>query len=210
MDIVVQIVFVILTLLIIGAGLMVVIARNIIHAALWLITSFFGVGALYLLLEAEFMAIVQVLIYVGAISVLILFAIMLTRHVVAPTGTRHYERWWLSLVICLALFAVIMTPTLVGHEWHQLPPHIAAAPAPGVTHEPPDQPTITLAGPVEIGLAFMQEFMIPFQVAAILLLVALTGAIVIAYEERTRRPRVLTWSEELALKQQQESGSEEG
>ncbi len=203
MNIVIQIIFVLLTILILGAGLMVVIARNIIHAALWLIASFFGVAALYLLMQAEFLAVVQVLIYVGAISVLILFAIMLTRSIAAPATGRHYERWWLALLIAGSLFAIIITPTVLNHEWHRLPPTEAAAPA------APDAAAPQVAGPVEIGLAFMQEYMIPFQVAAILLLVALTGAIVIAFEERSRRQRVLTWSEELALQQQQQESSGE-
>jgi NADH-quinone oxidoreductase subunit J len=205
-NIVIQIIFVLLTILILGAGLMVVIARNIIHAALWLIASFFGVAALYLLMQAEFLAVVQVLIYVGAISVLILFAIMLTRSIAAPATGRHYERWWLALLIAGSLFAIIITPTVLNHEWYRLPPTEAAAPtAPDAAA--PDTAVPQVAGPVEIGMAFMQEYMIPFQVAAILLLVALTGAIVIAFEERSRRQRVLTWSEELALQQQQQQES---
>ncbi len=73
-----MIIFLLLSALILGSALAVVMVKNLIHSALWLIASFFGVGALYLLMEAEFIAVVQVLVYVGAISILILFAIMLT------------------------------------------------------------------------------------------------------------------------------------
>ena len=67
MDIVVLIIFFLISALIIGSAAMVVTVRNLVHSALWLIASFFGVGALYLLLEAEFVAAIQVLVYVGAI-----------------------------------------------------------------------------------------------------------------------------------------------
>ncbi len=77
MEVVVQITFGVIAVFILVAAAMVVSVRNVIHAALWLIACFFGVGALYMLLEAEFLGRCAVLIYVGAVSVLILFAIML-------------------------------------------------------------------------------------------------------------------------------------
>jgi NADH-quinone oxidoreductase subunit J len=186
---------------------MVVSVRNIIHSALWLITSFFGVGALYLLLEAEFLAIAQVLIYVGAVSVLVLFAIMLTRHITGEGERQLYERWWVGLIIAGVLFAIVLTPTLLNQEWNT----IALATQPeGVTEENEalldtlaEQAT-NIAGTRELGFAFMQEYLLPFQAAAVLLLVALVGAIVIAYEERTRRGRVLTLAERLELQRQQQ------
>jgi NADH-quinone oxidoreductase subunit J len=88
MNVLIMIIFFVLSAFTLAAGLMVVTVKNIIHSALWLIGSFFSVAALYLLMEAEFIAIVQVLIYVGAISILILFAIMLTRHVTGE-GVRQ-------------------------------------------------------------------------------------------------------------------------
>src|SRR6476620_11400011 len=72
MNILIMVIFFVLSAFTLAAGIMVVTVKNIIHAALWLIASFFTVAAMYLLLEAEFIAIVQVLIYVGAISILIL------------------------------------------------------------------------------------------------------------------------------------------
>jgi NADH-quinone oxidoreductase subunit J len=203
----VQIIFFIIAALIIGAALMVVSVRNIIHSALWLITSFFGVGALYLLLEAEFLAIAQVLIYVGAVSVLVLFAIMLTRHITGEGERQLYERWWVGLIIAGVLFAIVLTPTLLNQEWNT----IALATQPeGVTEENEAlldtlaEQAADVAGTRELGFAFMQEYLLPFQAAAVLLLVALVGAIVIAYEERTRRGRVLTLAERLELQRQQQ------
>jgi NADH-quinone oxidoreductase subunit J len=187
MDLLIQIIFGLLTALIIGAAMMVVTVRNVIHAALWLIASFFGVAALYLLLEAEFIAIVQVLVYVGAISILILFAIMLTRHVSSEGERLLTSRWWLMAVIALGLFGAALLPTLVGHAWNVPPPT-----GPLGTPEP-------LAGVEELGRGFVSEFLLHFEVAGVLLTVALIGAIVIAFEERSRRRRVLTLAEEHEL-----------
>jgi NADH-quinone oxidoreductase subunit J len=191
-NLVIQIIFFVIAALIIGSAMMVVTVRNIIHAALWLISSFFGVAMLYLLLEAEFLAVSQVLIYVGAVSVLVLFAIMLTRQVTG-TGERQlfYERWWVGALIAGVLFAAILVPTFATYEWNTIDPE--SAEVVGVTGVP------------EIGAAFMQEFLLPFEIAAVLLLVALVGAIVIAYEEMSRRRRVLTLAEEWELRKQQQA-----
>ena len=169
------------------AGVMVVTVRNIIHAALWLIASFFSVGALYLLMEAEFIAIVQVLVYVGAISILVLFAIMLTRHVTGEGVRQLYQRWWVALLVAAALFGLLIVPTVAQHDWERALQ--AQAPA-----------NVTSA--VDIGKKFMGEYLLPFELASVLLLVALIGAIVIAFEERSARRRVLTLAEEVAQRQQ--------
>ena len=184
--------------LIIGSAVMVAATRNVIHSALWLIACFFGVGALYLLLEAEFAAAIQVLVYVGAVSILMLFAIMLTRHVTGEGGERqYYSRWWLSLIISVALFGAVLVPTLAGQQWNVAAPQAGPATIPG-------QPT-GIAGALEIGQAFMREYLFPFEIASVLLLVALVGAIVVAYEERSRRGRVLTLAEEHALRQREKA-----
>jgi NADH-quinone oxidoreductase subunit J len=188
MPTVIQVIFALISALIIGAAMMVVLARNVIHAALWLIACFFGVGALYLLLEAEFLAVVQVLIYVGAISILILFAIMLTRQ---QEGARQLVtgwRLWATGLLCLALFAAVIVPTVARHPWN-LPPPLG-----------PDGTQEAIAGPAELGRGFVIEYLLQFQIAGVLLTVALVGAIVIAYEERSSRRRVLTLAEEHELR----------
>jgi NADH-quinone oxidoreductase subunit J len=117
MNVVIMIIFFLLSALTLAAGLMVVTVKNIIHSALWLIASFFSVAALYLLMEAEFIAIVQVLIYVGAISILILFAIMLTRHVTGEGVRQLYQRWWVALIVAGALFGLLIVPTVFNYSW---------------------------------------------------------------------------------------------
>jgi len=190
MNLLIMIIFLALSALTLVAAIMVVTVKNIIHASLWLITSFFGVGALYLLMEAEFIAVVQVLIYVGAISILILFAIMLTRHVTGEGVRQLYQRWWIALIVAAALFGLLIVPTVLNYQWATVQPTPAGQVA-------------SIASARELGTAFMREYLLPFEIASVLLLVALIGAIVIAFEERSSRRRVLTLAEETALRKQQ-------
>lgn len=185
MNILIMVIFVVLAAFTLAAGVMVVTVKNIIHAALWLIASFFSVAALYLLMEAEFIAIVQVLVYVGAISILVLFAIMLTRHVTGEGVRQLYQRWWIALIVAAALFGLLIVPTVFNYQW--------AVP-------PGGEQATGIASAVEIGKAFMSEYLLPFEVASVLLLVALIGAIVIAFEERSARRRVLTLAEEVEMR----------
>jgi NADH:ubiquinone oxidoreductase subunit 6 (subunit J) len=213
MNTVIQVIFFLLSALILGSGIMVVVARNIIHAALFLIGSFAGVGALYFLLEAPFIGVIQILVYGGAISVLMLFAIMLTRHSAAEGTRQLFERWWLAAVVAIGLFFLVITPTVLRPGLPPLEPvtegaspntgwprvDLAAQAAAVGGPEAVGEGT-GLAGALEIGFSFMGEYLLPFEAAAILLLAALIGAVAIAYEERSRRRRVLTLAEEAALR----------
>jgi NADH-quinone oxidoreductase subunit J len=222
MDFIIGLIFWILSGLILFSGLMVVTVKNIIHAALWLIASFAGVAAFYFLLEAPFIGVVQILVYTGAISILVLFAIMLTRQVTGEGTRQLFERWWVAAAVAIGLFALVIVPGV----WSPELPVTQAQPAPGEAAAPPQpdywpqadlmaaqpaaspdpanpQPVAsppTIAGAFEIGRSFMGEYLIPFEVSSILLLVALIGAVVIAYEERTRRRRILTLAEEAELR----------
>jgi NADH-quinone oxidoreductase subunit J len=189
MNVVVTIIFFVLSAVMLTAAVMVVTVKNIIHASLWLIASFFAIGALYLLMEAEFLAVTQVLIYVGAISILILFAIMLTRHVTGEGERQLYNRWWVALVAAGALFGLLIVPVVYNYPWQVVDPAPAGQP-------------VAVASAIQLGTAFMREYLIPFTGVSVLLLVALVGAIVIAFEERARRRRVLTLAEEVALRKQ--------
>lgn len=213
----------ILGALILVSGLMVVIVKNIIHAALWLIASFAGVAAFYFLLEAPFIGVVQVLVYAGAISILVLFAIMLTRQVTGESTRQLFERWWVAAFVAVALFAGVIVPVIWSPQlppptdpnqppgqaatgpvyWPQTDLAVASA-APAASSEPQPEPAASppavIAGANEIGRSFMGEYLMPFEVSSVLLLVALIGAVVIAYEERTRRRRILTLAEEAELR----------
>lgn len=191
MNMFITILFAVFAAYILMAAIMTVTVKNIVHAALWLISSFFAIGALYLLMEAEFIGVAQVLIYVGAVSILILFAIMLTRDLEGSQNRQMTPRWWISLIVPAALFGLLIVPTVLTFEW-QLPP------------PPPAGQATPIAGPEQIGVAFMREYLLPFEVASILLLVALIGAIVVAFEERARRRRVPTLAETVRERQQQQ------
>jgi NADH:ubiquinone oxidoreductase subunit 6 (subunit J) len=162
-----QILFIIFGAITLGSALMVVMRRNVFHAALFMILSFFGVAGLYVLLEAPFLAGVQLFIYIGGISILIIFAIMLTRDMMNPALAGSNRQWIAAALVSLALCAVLVW-TVVSHGgW--------AAANPG----PVSEDSITILGR---QLVDAEGLALPFEVASVLLLVALIGAVTIARE----------------------------
>ncbi|HWR82102.1 MAG TPA: NADH-quinone oxidoreductase subunit J [Candidatus Deferrimicrobium sp.] len=160
-------VFWILSFVALLSAFMVVSLRNIFHCALFLILCLFCVAGIYILLDAEFLAAAQVLIYIGGISVLIIFAIMLTSSLASKKITQTNENALVSFFI--ALVFAFTTLLLVGntHVWRHAAPESAS------------QNTLSL------GQSLMTEFMLPFEVVSVLLLAALIGAIVLARKERS-------------------------
>ncbi|MGA9351557.1 MAG: NADH-quinone oxidoreductase subunit J [Anaerolineae bacterium] len=158
-----QFIFIILSVITLGAALAVVTSKNLFHSALFLILSFVGVAGLYILLEAGFLAAVQILVYVGAISILIIFAIMLTRRLMAKDLVQRNAQWGISGLVALLLFAVLGF-VLLRVNW----PVVEAV-------VPYDSISI-------LGQELMNTYALPFEVASVLLLVALVGSIIIARE----------------------------
>src|SRR5512144_1958669 len=99
-----QIIFLITAAVILGSALLVVTSRNLIHAALWLIVTLFGIAVLYAILNAGFLAVVQVVIYIGAIAILFIFAVMLTRKELRDKGAQLNPGWWISALVSLLAF----------------------------------------------------------------------------------------------------------
>ena len=91
-----KIIFLVIAAVSLGAAVMVVTARKLIHSALWLILTLFGVAVVYGLLDAGFLAAAQVVIYIGAIAILFIFAVMLTRRVMRDTGSQNNQYWWVA------------------------------------------------------------------------------------------------------------------
>ena len=120
-----QIAFILFGLITVAGGLYTVLARNLFHAALGLIVALAGVAALYALMEAAFLAAAQVLIYIGAIAILIIFAVMLTEGVMGKFP-RANEQWGYSIFVALGLLVVLFL-TLTRFDWPQTAP--AAVPA---------------------------------------------------------------------------------
>jgi NADH-quinone oxidoreductase subunit J len=141
----------------VGAGLVVVLARKLINAAFALLAAFGGVAVLYGLLGAAFLAGAQLLLYIGGILVLILFAIVLTRDIesarITMTGTQRV----------LALLTAAVTTVLLVVCFGAGPFTERAADLQG-------------PGPQGIGQLFMEEYILPFEVVSVLLLIALLGA----------------------------------
>ena len=158
-----QFIFIILSITTLGAAVAVVTSKNLFHSALFLILSFVGVAGLYILLEAGFLAAVQILVYVGAISILIIFAIMLTRRLMAKDLVQRNAQWGISGLVAL-LFFTVLGFVLLRMDW----PVVDAA-------VPRDSISI-------LGQELMSTYALPFEVASVLLLVALVGSIIIARE----------------------------
>jgi NADH-quinone oxidoreductase subunit J len=162
-----QVLFLVFGVITLGGGLMVVTRHNVFHAALFMILSFFGVAGLYVLLEAPFLAGAQLLIYVGGISILIIFATMLTRDIMNP-GLMGRNRQWIAAAIVVVALGVMLTWTVISHDW--------AGKNPGAV---PESSIVTL-GQV---LVDQSKLALPFEVASVLLLVALIGAETLAREQ---------------------------
>ncbi len=145
-------------------ALLVVASRNIVHSALWLLTSLASIAGLYLLLNAELLAGIQILVYCGGIVVLFLFAIMLTPGVGDPDVRVHNQQLFWGLMAAVALAAVSLH--LLKDETWKLSP---VAQLHGVT----DRLAESLLGPYALA----------FEVASVILLVAMVGAIVIVRTE---------------------------
>lgn len=164
------IIFGALAILILVPGFLVVTARSMVHAALWLIVTLFGVAAAYAYLSAGFLAVVQVVVYIGAIAILFIFAVMLTRKELLDHGPQHVSGWWLSgLVAVLAfggLFALIRSWPGFWKAAPQIPP----------TLDPVQQLGVALISP--------DAFVLPFEVASVLLLAALIGAVYVAFARK--------------------------
>ena len=156
------------------AAIMVVVGPNLVHAAMWLILALAGVAVFFVLLDAGFLAVVQVAVYIGAIAILIIFAIMLTRHLTADTEPQVTRSWWLAALASMVLFGGLLTmltqiPTLT----------VGAPPLPGN----PENNVRDLGQ----ALVSLDQYVLPFETASVLLLAALIGSIVIALPPKAAR-----------------------
>lgn len=146
--------------IIIIMALMMVRSTNLVHSALYMVGTFFGVACIYLMLYADFLAVVQIIVYVGSISIIMIFGVMLTRRGDICESNTSNRFKGVSAIVVLALFLIIVRfIALTG--WPQLDVL---------------QPRTTV---YQISGLLMNSFVVPFEVSGILLLVALVGAIII-------------------------------
>jgi len=157
-----NIAFGIIAAMMIFSAVRVVITDNVVHAAVYLVMVLAGAAAQFILLGAEFIAITQVLIYVGAIVVLFLFGIMLTKAPMSGTEKLSRDNWILGSLTSLVLLALLGYALIDGFGRDKLPADLA--------------PTNTRA----VSDSIFSTYLVPFEIISLLLLAALIGAIVIA------------------------------
>lgn len=171
-----QVIFIILAVITLASGLVVVTNRNLFHAALAMMLSFFGVAGFYVLLEAPFLAASQLLVYIGAISILIIFAIMMTRRLMSTDESPFNSQWVAALFGTLLIGGLILF-VIVG-VFSPFGDIIIANSAP---------PSLAVQeSTVLLGRSFVDpdQYVIPFEIASVLLLGALVGSIAIARPEK--------------------------
>jgi NADH-quinone oxidoreductase subunit J len=177
------IIFVVLSAVVIGSALFVVTTRNLFHAALMLILTFFGVAGYYVLLEVGFFAVAQVLVYIGAISILFIFAVMLTRGMMAMEPANAQAQG--AALLCIGIF-IAMAAILGPFSWG---PFSIGNFAPRAIGGVPWQITSEQVSPAYIqqfgaALTDPAKYALPFELASVLILLAMVGAIWVARERR--------------------------
>jgi NADH-quinone oxidoreductase subunit J len=164
----VQIIFIVVSLALLGTSYLVVTTRNLVRAALYLIGALFSVAVVFVLLEASFLAVVQVVVYIGAIAILFIFAVMLTRRVMQDTGSQTNANWPIAALVSLLLFGGLV---YILVSWGGIS---AAAPALDSQSD--------MVATLGIALVNPDAYILPFEVASVLLLAALIGAVVVAWD----------------------------
>jgi NADH-quinone oxidoreductase subunit J len=158
--------FWIVAALTIAGGLAAMLLKNLVHCALSLTAAFAGLALLFLQLGAQFAGFAQILVYIGAVAILIVFAILLTRSSETPVEGVFSRTWLAGLAVAAAVFAVL------GWAVLQAAPGLPGpSPAPAVTVQ-------------QIGEALMGRYVLPLEIVALLLTAALLGAVIVAMHEK--------------------------
>jgi NADH-quinone oxidoreductase subunit J len=157
-----EIVFVLLGIVALGSAVLVVTTRQLVHAALWLVVTLGSLAGCFLVLTAELVAWVQVLIYVGAVVVLLLFGIMLTRAPIGRSSDVDSGNWWAALVVASGTAGTLVTVVVSGFRSAYVDLGTAAG------------------GAKTLGASIFRYWVLPFEALSVLLLAALIGAIVLS------------------------------
>jgi len=165
-----QVVFYGLAFLLVIASMMAVTVRNIFHAAIYLIVALFAVAGFFILLQAEFLAAVQILVYVGAVAVLMIFAVMLTSRLSDVNLRAQNEQVGVGAIVALGLFTVVAF-SIWSTNWA-----VSSAP-------------MAVDNTGALGRLIMTKYVLPFEIVSVLLLAAMVGAIVIAAKENKKRSK---------------------
>ena len=157
--------FYIIAVIMVYAALRVVTTRNVVHAALWLVTVLGGVAAQYVLAAAEFVAVSQVMVYIGAVMVLFLFGIMLTRATIGAESDLNNKNWGVGIPVAALLVAVLAWVIIDEYGGSTIEEPAAAMPTEAISD------------------IFLREGLVPFLALSFVLLAAAIGAIVLARKD---------------------------
>ena len=160
--------FAIIAIVAIASAVTAMSLRNLIHCALAMVGAFGGLAALYLQLDAEFVGFTQILVYIGAVAILIVFAILITRGGEAPEKNVFSASWIWGLAVALAVFSTLAWA--INHS-------VASQ------REPAAEVTATVR---QIGDSLMTKFVLPLEVIGLLLTAAMIGAVIIAMKEEKK------------------------
>jgi NADH-quinone oxidoreductase subunit J len=163
-------IFIILAALTVAGAVSALSLRNLVHCALALTVAFVGLAGLYLQLGAQFVGFAQILVYIGAVAILVVFAILLTRGSEPPRQPIFSPGWLGGAVVAAVVFS-LLTGMVLSSE--------------AVTREIPPLPQATVAS---LGEGFMTRYILPLEVLGLLLTAALIGAVIIALKEPRESP----------------------
>jgi len=159
-------VFYLLAALTLGGGLAAVLLKHLVHSALATTVAFAGLALLFLQLDAQFAGFAQILVYIGAVAILIVFAILLTRGSDLPKGGVFSATWFVGLVIAAGVFAVLGWAVLISFQ---------------ALRQQASVPAVTVH---DIGIALVGRYVLPLEIVALLLTAATIGAVIVAMHEK--------------------------
>lgn len=164
----IEILFYILSAITLGSALLTILSKNPIYSAIWLVVSFFSIAGHYALLNAQFLAMVHLIVYSGAIMILMLFTIMLMNLNISTIISKHLN-YKLLAVFCFGLLGLGLIKTLV-----KAAPEMQAS----------DVVIKDFQSVQVLGNVLLNEFVVPFEMVAVLLLMAMIGAVLISKKEK--------------------------
>ena len=159
-------VFYLLASLTVAGGLAAVLLKNTVHCALALTVAFAGLALLFMQLDAQFAGFAQIMVYIGAVAILVVFAILLTRGSETPKDGVYSRNWFAGLVIAAGVFAVLGWAVLQS------------------IHVLPHETTVPEVTVLQIGNALVGRYVLPLEIVAILLTAATIGAVIVAMHEK--------------------------
>lgn len=161
-------VFYLLAVLTVGGALATVLLKQLVHAALAVTIAFAGLAFLFLSLDAQFAGFAQILVYIGAVAILIVFAILLTRSSDLPKEGVFSRSWFAGFVLAAAIFAVLGWAVLQS------------------ANSLPQQSAVPSVSVHDIGVALVNRYVLPLEILALLLTAATIGAVIVAMHEKGR------------------------